>query len=583
MKLLNAIIIFVLSFTFSLSSICAEDIVTEVSPPEPVKNESFFLTFRIKTSANETPVITFVPSGAKILGKREEGVSISTVVINGRFTTTREQNYVYELMSSQPNMVIIKNIKVEINGKVSTHADLHITVIDQPRRIPDAFMEAQVSKMRPFVGEGVDVNYYLYFKTSLAANDVKEFPKLNKFIKRFHHINAPVETVQYRGEVMKRILAYSARIYPEKAGPATIDPMVISVQIVQNSYNSPFGGFGLGAQRYKNVDLASKSIAVEVLPLPSENVPPGFTGLVGEHEFVLTPGKDKYLVNEPIELKLEVRGKGALEKLEAPTLYVDSALEQFDTKGDMAEVGNQSAKKVFEYTYLARQATTLKEHDLSLAYFDPSTGRYLERKIKVPGFVVSGVAAVGATGGSPEAVKKADEVKTNGKEGDDFLSRWFNRQGDSKASAEKNPIGLVSPSFKTGKAFLGRWLDISNYITILLIVGVLSHWYFVSKNSDQFSSGTSAEVKKHVHALKKKGLNYSDLYQILSAIDKENMLMKGGVSIGQIIERSKLSPEAKAYFLKALDSCEGKTFGQNKTNVQIAFEQKHFNELLKKV
>lgn len=583
MKLLNLIIIFALSFIFSLSSVIAEDIVTEVSPPEPVKNESFFLTFRVKTSGEETPVITFTPSGAKILGKREEGVSISTVVINGRFTTTREQNYVYELISSQPNMVIIKNIKVEINGKVSSHSDLHINILDQPRRIPDAFMEAQVSKMRPFVGEGIDVNYYLYFKTSMSANDVKEFPKLNKFIKRFHHINAPVETVQYHGEVMKRILAYSARIYPEKPGPATIDPMIISVQLVQNIYNSPFGGFGMGSQRSRNVDLASKSIAIEVLPLPSANVPPGFTGLVGEHDFILTPGKDKYLVNEPIELKLEVRGKGALEKLEAPVLYTDTGLEQFDTKGDMAEVGNSSAKKVFEYTYLARQATSLKEHELSLAYFEPSNGRYIEKKIKIPGFVVSGVAAVGASGGNPNSVKKPEETRNNNKDSDDFLSRWFSRASEKKEKIERNPLGLVAPNFKTGKSFMGHWIDISNFVTVILLIGVLVQWYYVSKNTDEFSNSKNPELKKHIGAMKKKGLNYSDLYQILSAIDKENVLTKGGVSMGQIIEKSKLSPEAKEYFTKALEFCEGNTFGQSRPNVQFAFEKKYFNELLKKV
>lgn len=580
MKLLCLIFIFVLC----AGNIFAEDIVTEISPPEPVKNESFYLTFRIKTSGDETPVITFVPSGAKILGKKEEGVSISTVVINGKFTTTREQNYVYELVSSQPNMVIIKNIKVEMGGKTSTHADIHLNILDQPRRIPDAFMEAQVSKTRPFIGEGIDVNYFLYFKTSMSANDVKEFPKLNKFIKRFHHINAPVETVQYHGEVMKRILAYSARIYPEKTGPATIDPMVISVQLVQNVYNSPFGGFGMGSQRVKNVDLSSKPITVEVLPLPTEHIPPGFTGLVGDHEFVLTPGKDKYLVNEPIELKLEVRGKGALEKFEAPVLYTDGALEQFDTKGDMSEVGNSSAKKVFEYTYLARQATTLKERDMMLAYFDPSTGKYIEKKIKIPGFVVSGVAAIGASGGSATAPKKVEEGKGLAKDGEDFLSKWFNRSTENKQTAtEKNPLGLVSPNFSTNRSIFSRWIDLSNYVVGFIILALLFNWYLSSKNTDDLSGGGNHEIKMYIHSLKKKGLNYSDLYKIISAIDKENMLSKGGISIGQVIDQSKLSPEAKTYFKRALESCEGKTFGQTKASTDVSYEAKYFNELIKKV
>ena len=156
---------------------------------------------------------------------------------------------------------------------------------------------------------------------------LKEFPKLNKFIKRFHHINSPVEMVQYKGQVLKRILAYSARLYPEKVGPAVLDPMKISIQIIESDY----GGFGFGSQRYKNKDLSSPRVEVEVLPLPSEGVPASFTGLVGEHEFNLSVPKSKYLINEPIEIKLEVKGKGAVENYDAPTIFSDNNLEQFDT------------------------------------------------------------------------------------------------------------------------------------------------------------------------------------------------------------------------------------------------------------
>ena len=94
--------------------------------------------------------------------------------------------------------------------------------------------------------------------------------------------------------------------------------MKISVQIIENDYNS---GFGFGNQRFKNKDLSSPMVEIEVLPLPTEGVPSSFTGLVGEHEFNLSVPKTKYLVNEPIEIKLEVKGKGALENLDAPAIF----------------------------------------------------------------------------------------------------------------------------------------------------------------------------------------------------------------------------------------------------------------------
>ena len=129
-----------------LPSLRAEDVDVEVSPPEPLMNESFFVTFKVKTTGNVDPYISFTPVGATVQGKREQGVSISTTVINGKFTTNREQNYVYELIAERSGQVTIKNIKVEIGGKTNNVKDLHINILAQARRIPDAFMEAQASK-----------------------------------------------------------------------------------------------------------------------------------------------------------------------------------------------------------------------------------------------------------------------------------------------------------------------------------------------------------------------------------------------------------------------------------------------------
>ena len=294
-------------------------------------------------------------------------------------------------------------------------------------------MEAEASKTKVYIGEGIDVNYYLYYKGAVGGADVKEFPKLNKFIKRFHRINLPPESVQYRGQILRRQLAYSARLYPEKVGSAILDPMKMSIQIVENQY----GGFGFGTQTFKNRDIASPVIDVEVLPLPSEGVPASFTGLVGEHQFSLSVPKNKFLINEPIEIKLEVRGKGALENFDAPVIFADKNLEQFDTKSEVTELGNQEAKKIFEYTLLARGPVDIAGRELALAYFDPSSGKYIEKKITVPALTVSGVAAPQSQTTVPSSPQN-EEVKMPGTS---FLDNLFSK---SKEVTPNSP-GLVGP------------------------------------------------------------------------------------------------------------------------------------------
>ena len=549
----------------------AEDVEVVVEPKEVVINETFFVTFKVKTSGSEEPYISFTPFGASVLGKRSQGLSISTIVINGKFTTTKEQAVVYELMAERAGQVYLRNVKVEMAGKVMSVPEVRVTVLNEPRRIPDAFIEAEASKTRVYLGEGLDVNYYLYFKTSISANDVKEFPKLNKFIKRFHHINSPVETVQYKGQVLKRILAYSARLYPEKTGKAVLDPLKISVQMIETDYS----GFGFGSQRYKNKDLASPMVEIEVLPLPSEGVPASFTGLVGEHEFSLSIPKSKYLVNEPIELKLEVKGKGAVENFDAPVIYTDNNLEQFDTKSDVSEIGTQAAKKVFEYTLLARGPVNIAGRELALSYFEPSNGKYIEKKITIPSLEVSGVAA-SQSGGNENKNEQASDKGSQ--EENNFLNSLFKK---SPGPSETNQVGLVGPTtVSQGKWFEKGFLVLNSILALLLVV-TCAQWAFASRGVQAPVAGLYL-IKRDIALLKKKGLNYPALYRVLAALDKNNKMAGGGVSIINIINESGMKPEAKDYFRNALSYTEGGLYTQSKNNgKKIVFEKKHFNELMK--
>lgn len=568
MKIVTFLILAVLSL-----AIRAEDIEVVTEPKEPVINENFFVTFKIKTSGSEEPYISFTPYGASVLGKRSQGLSISTVVINGKFTTTKEQAVVYELLAERAGQVYLKNIKVEMAGKTIAVKDVNVNVLNEARRVPDAFIEAEASKKRIYIGEGLDVNYYLYFKTSISANDVKEFPKLNKFIKRFHHINSPVETVQYKGQVFRRILAYSARLYPEKTGNAVLDPMKISVQMVENDYS---GGFGFGSQRYKNKDLSSAQIEIEVLPLPSEGVPSSFTGLVGEHEFNLSIPKSKYLVNEPIEIKLEVKGKGAVENFDAPVFYTDHNLEQFDTKSEVTEIGTQAAKKVFEYTLLARGPVNIAGRDMAFAYFDPSSGRYIEKKVTVPPLSVSGVAATGSSEGSKKD-EATSPTPTNDENG--FINSLFKNKKEN--TVEKNQIGLVGPALNGQAKWFDRGFTVINSILGLLLVIVGVQWALSNKSS-MTSNDQYQLIKRDIAKLKKKGLNYPELYRVLAALDKTNKMASGGISIINIIDESELHSDSKAYFKNALSSTEGGAYAEAKNNGKsVGFEKKYFNELMK--
>lgn len=538
----------------------ADDVTVEVSPKNPILGESFDVTFKIKTSDREEPYISFTPYGVSVLGKRSQGLSISTVVINGKFTTTKEQAIVYELSADREGLAFLRGIQVELNGKKIAVKDLSVHILKEARRLPDSFVEADASKTNVFLGEGLNVNYYLYFTNVVSANDVKEFPRLNKFIKRFHHINSPVETVEYEGKVMRRILLYSARLYGEKTGNAVLDPMKIGVQVVENVRNN---GFGFGTQRFKNIDLASQSIDVQILPLPSEGTPAHFTGLVGDHDFKINVPKEKYLVNEPIEITFEVTGPGALENYDAPVLYQNKDLEQFDTNSEVQEIGLDSGKKTFTYVYLARAPLKIPERKMEFSVFNAQAKRYETKVVTIPAIEVGGVAATSSSQYQPPS-------KNNSKKEAPSLFPTF----------EKNELGIMGPMFGSAGLSYFNYLNWVNALlfVLCLITGVSLYRRFMQSGQDELKS----RVKRDIKIMKSKGVDYSSLYSVVSSLDHKNLMNNGGVSLEDVVEKSELSKEAKAYFVRGLNKLAENNYAtDSKRKANVDFNEKYFNEILR--
>ena len=171
-------------------------------------------------------------------------------------------------------------------------------------------------------------------------------------IKRFHHVKENSENVNYRGYIYKRSLKYSARVYPEKIGKLFIDSMKVGVQYQnRGDRRTLLGAFRFAFGEVKRRNFSSRPIEIAVRPLPA-GAPQNFTGLVGEHTFKASSLKKKYLVNEAIELRVEVYGPGALENFDDPIIYHDHELEVFDTKSEIVETSESTAKKILDYTYL---------------------------------------------------------------------------------------------------------------------------------------------------------------------------------------------------------------------------------------
>ncbi len=550
---------FILVFMLMTSWAFSQEIKVELNPPKPVVGENFSLNFTIPTVGDSDVDISFTPpQSVEVLGRNTEGVSIQSVIINGKVTMKREVVYSYDMRAENVGYFRIRDIYVEQNRKKTKVPDISFSVVKEREKAKDVFLLAHASKNRVFVGEGIDVTYYIYQKVQ-AGFQTTDFPKLNHFIKRDKiKDRGQEERVNYNGEVFARTALLQSRIFPQKTGKLSIDSMRGIAKIM----TMPTMWGGSGGVREKNV--YSLPIEIEVMPIPSSNVPKDFTGLVGDHDFKLSINKTKFLTNEVVELKLTVQGYGALESFEGPKIYQDANLEEFEVKSEIQDPLATRAVKVFDYTYLTRGATQIPAKKINFSYFDPATASFKSKSIDVPAITVAGGVAPSAGSGSTMAqADKTNESTIN----------------EPKISAPKKS-GILAPIFSDNgleKKYFWRnnWIIILNFILLLALLG-FGGLTFLRRDKKVCEDSVASQLSDEI---KSKGINYARLHKLLSLLRREHT-DDDDATLNRLVEEADFSPEAKIYFKNLISLCEHMGYKSEDTPQDYVYEKRYFKELI---
>lgn len=531
----------------------ADSVKIEVSPQKPVAGETFQVFFKIQTESSSEPDILFTPLRLEVVGKNRQGISTRTVYANGKLSITREMIYSYDMVAGRDGIVGLRDIQVTIDGKVIKHPPFNITVLKEAEVLPEVFVMAEVSKRQLYVGEGVVARYYIYAKTNVNQLDVKKYPKLNNFLKRFLQEPERTERVAVNGEPYNRSQIYAAKLFPEKPGKLKVDPLTMSV--VYTSYASNQYGFGYGPRDQKTKTISSETIELDVIPLPEEGKPSDFTGLVGKHEFNLQVGNTKLIVNEPLELKLTVSGNGALENFEAPKLLSNVALEEFESNADLKLVDSDQGIKTFDYTYLAKTNLKLNETNLSFSYFDPDKRQYVKTGLKIPELVIAGGKEGAINQDSPKPELKDEE-----------------KSGPIQMPKVPTLPTLQAPDFFQSM----NWLSQSYLVLVGLSLLVIVLFVLMMKMNNPLT-GVNLNLSKHpVPSSLKKEFDVATFYHWMAP-----WVERTGKTPLQIINEGSLADDSKRYFVDLLAETSYKSFGKGVSTSNYRFERKHYSRLAK--
>jgi len=294
--------------------------------------------FRIVFSINKQGADNFTPpsfKNFKVLSGPNQSISQSW--INGKVSFS--QSYTYFVKPKAIGSYTISGATLEHRGKALTSNAVKITVLKAIEKPPNpndpeyiaqqnVHLVAEISKSKPYVGEGIYVEYKLYVSQNISVKDfsVTETPQYNGFWNQDIKIhNLQIKNGKYNGENYRYVVLKKALLIPTKSGKLIIEPMKMNILIGVPTGRGDFFGNPITRNVTKIFSSPKRNINVKELPLKGK--PENFTGAVGSFLFTITASKNDLKANESSQIKVAVSGKGNLKLFEIPKIETPKELE----------------------------------------------------------------------------------------------------------------------------------------------------------------------------------------------------------------------------------------------------------------
>jgi len=437
-------------------------------------NQPFTLTIEIsgdKANAAGDPQLPDVSSFASYLGS--SGTSQNIQIINGRMSVSKSFSFTF--MATAVGKFTIPAAVIKYGDREYRSQPIDIEVVaasqqpgTQPRRTPqpqpeqsldnvtedNLFLRVTASKRRVYVNEPVILSYKIYTRVSVTQFGINKLPETPGFwVEEFPSSNQPVtheEIVDGKRYIVAEIKKMA--LFPTDAGTKIVSPMSIECDVrVQTRRRSIFDSFfddpffGRTVRQLVN----SKPVSIEVIPLPAEDRPSDFSGLVGSFNLTASVDKQSVKTNEAISLNVKIAGRGNIKMIPTPRLELPPDFERYEPKVtekiDRTENGI-SGYKNYEYVLIPRYPGQQKIRPVTLSYFDLGTGQY--RTLRSSEIVIN-------------VEKGSDEFM--------MVTPGVSKEEVRLVGKDIRFIQLSSPEFKK----VGRWFYQSFYFILILLFPVL--------------------------------------------------------------------------------------------------------------
>lgn len=247
------------------------------------------------------------------------------------------------------------------------------------------YLTLESSKQVAYVNELIPITVKLYVNR-MNVSDIQ----LPTFAQESFSKIEFKEPRQYRENIngsIYDVLEFSTSMFGTKPGDYKLGPAKIKANVVvrrrtaRRSSGDPFSEDFTGDSffddfftRYERhpVELKSQDVQISVLPLPSQNRPAGFSGAVGDYQFIYGASPTKIKAGDPVTLKMEINGTGNLNTVLMPKM---GSTDGFKIYEPQVKTGEHS--KSFTQVLIPESEKAVEIPKAEFSFFDPVKKDYV--------------------------------------------------------------------------------------------------------------------------------------------------------------------------------------------------------------
>lgn len=352
----------------------------------------YTLTIRnVSTSPDISP-----PQADGLQFRPNRQLHTSTQIINNRLTSELRLSWPFQ--ASRTGTYEIPGRTITIDGEEFTLNSVSVRVTEMSEEIRNRFFMRWELEPGPwFVGQSIQASLKLYVRPDISA---RRSGQLTSSVEGIVQPNLEVQGRQYRELVDGTnyiVIAWDTLVIPVRAGEVSINtqlPLVYETGRVQRDF--------WGARPIQEeIILSTPEANWVVRELPRASRPSGFSGAIGDFEVNSRLSSDEVRQGDPVTLTLQVRGRGNLDRIDAPPFPESSAWRAYPPRTDVSynEGSRIEGMVEIEYILTPRQAGELEIPELEFSWFEPRAQEFHRHTVPTKSVMVSAGQSTASTRG----------------------------------------------------------------------------------------------------------------------------------------------------------------------------------------